>query len=128
VHNQKWRFAVNVISKKENVVLLLKKLAHTKITRYIKVKADANPYDADWIPYFEKRETDKMLSTFKGQRAMLRLWEKQLRKCPICQKPIDKNVAWSMTERIEENRTVKYLIHTHCRCKLKPFIDKEEPA
>ena len=122
VNNQKWRFAVNAQSKEKDIILLLKKLSSTKITRYTKIRAEANPYDTEWMPYFEKRETDKMLLTFKGQKAILHLWRRQSKRCPICLNPIDKDTAWSMSERLEGYKAVKYLIHTHCRCREKLFI------
>jgi hypothetical protein len=36
-------------------VLKVHRLAHTVIQRHIKVRGDANPYDPDYVEYFEKR-------------------------------------------------------------------------
>jgi hypothetical protein len=43
-----WRLAT-----KEGIQLA--KMADTPIQRHVKIQAEANPYDPEWEPYFEKR-------------------------------------------------------------------------
>ena len=62
-----------------------------------RIKGDMNPFDADCRLYFNKRMKSKMLVTLKGRKALLYLWEKQGRKCPICGEPIDTHKAVSYT-------------------------------
>ena len=61
--NRKWvfkdTFKVNEVEK----VVILKKLADIPITRHIKIKKEANPFDPQWDAYFENRsrKTSKVL-------------------------------------------------------------------
>jgi hypothetical protein len=58
------------------------KAADTPIRRHTKIKAAANPFDPDWEPYFEARETAAMKKFLIGR--VKTLWEKQDGKCPTC--------------------------------------------
>lgn len=50
-----WIFGCVTKQKKENVTLTLCKMQEIPITRYIKVRKDANPFDPEWNDYFDKR-------------------------------------------------------------------------
>jgi RNA-directed DNA polymerase len=50
-NNRKWVFK-DTFEEKE---FTLKKLADIPITRYVKIRKDANPFDPQWDAYFEKR-------------------------------------------------------------------------
>ena len=50
-----WIFGCCIKQKKENVIFNLCKMKEIPITRYIKVRKDANPFDPEWNDYFEKR-------------------------------------------------------------------------
>lgn len=50
-----WIFRCGTKQKKENVIFTLCKMREIPITRYIKVRKDANPFDPEWNDYFEKR-------------------------------------------------------------------------
>jgi RNA-directed DNA polymerase len=58
----------------------LRRLTEIKILKHIKVKHDANPFDPAWDEYFEKRETQKMLLSLKGQNRLLKIGHTQEKK------------------------------------------------
>lgn len=60
-----WVFAAPFDKDGRQELYPIKWLTDTKITRYAKLKCDANPYDPDWTEYFEKRETRLMLQSAK---------------------------------------------------------------
>jgi RNA-directed DNA polymerase len=74
-------------------VTLLKE-SDTPIQRHVKIKADANPHDPQWEPYFESRWGKKMLRSSRGRRKLYRVWLRQEGKCPTCQDPITKSTPW----------------------------------
>ena len=92
-----------------------KRLYDTKITRYVKVKCEANPFDPDWTEYFEKRKTYKMLQSLNGQKSLLYMWDKQNHVCPVCGYPINQEQTWGTTQRIVNGKKVNLLLHDSCR-------------
>lgn len=60
----------------------------TPIIRHKKIKADANPFDANWEMYFEDRAEWKMQRNLQGNRKLLSVWEAQGKMCPVCKEPI----------------------------------------
>ena len=66
----------------------------TKIRRHTKIKSEANPYDPEWEPYFEKRESVKMAGTLQGRRQLLRLWKEQDGKCVVCGTSLTELTGW----------------------------------
>jgi len=90
-----WVFAAT--EKKEdgtpkNIILLKEK--DTPIVRHIKIKADANPHDPQWEPYFESRWGKKMLNSARGRAKLYRVWLRQDGMCPTCQELITKDIPW----------------------------------
>jgi RNA-directed DNA polymerase len=65
-----------------------------RIERHTKIRAQANPYDPAWEPYFEKRLDVQMIGTLKGKRWLLHLWKEQGGLCPICHQKITKITGW----------------------------------
>ncbi|OJW14303.1 group II intron reverse transcriptase/maturase [Mucilaginibacter sp. 44-25] len=114
VGNKGWQFVAFFDKKGGTDKIKLKKLADTKYARYLKVKADANPFDSEWNLYFDKRDTHKMLETLKGRNALLHIWKKQNRKCPICGDAIDKDTSWNVTEHLVEAKIIRKLVHDRC--------------
>jgi len=128
IKNQNWCFSAQLDSDKPGNRITLKRLSNTKITRYVKIKQEANPFDREWREYFDKRDTYKMLQNLQGRKSLLYLWEKQKRLCPICDNPIDKEQPWSMIDRIINGNLEKVLIHDGChRISTKPEIEDDEP-
>jgi RNA-directed DNA polymerase len=68
----------------------------TPIQRHVKIKADANPHDPKWAQYFESRWGKKMLKSSRGRSKLYRVWLRQDRLCPACQKPITKLTPWDV--------------------------------
>jgi len=101
----------------------LKRLSDTKITRHVKTQFGANPYDPEWIEYFEKRETNKMFNSLKGRETLLRIWKNQKRVCPICGEPIDKKKSWNVNMISVNERSVKFLAHDSCHRGNKLFLN-----
>lgn len=104
----------------------VKWLTDTKITRYAKLKCDANPYDPDWQEYFEKRETRLMLQSAKGRNTIVRIWKRQQRKCPYCGEPITRNTPWRVSEKVVHGHTERTLVHSYCgRINVQPLKNEE---
>jgi RNA-directed DNA polymerase len=57
---RKWIFAETVEKDGGKKTSTLKKLADIPITRHLKIKMDANPFDGDWYEYFDKRQSARM--------------------------------------------------------------------
>jgi len=72
----------------------------TPIRRHVKVRSDANPYDPACEPYFEKREANHMLETFRGQRTLRFLWNEQHGLCPVCNTKITRLTSWRLHHRL----------------------------
>lgn len=104
--DRKWYFRVGKMR--------LKKMYDTKITRYVKIMQQANPFDPEWKAYFEKRYTYKMLLSLKGHKNLLQLWNKQQRRCPVCNERINKEHPWSMIVRMTNDRAENLLVHNGC--------------
>ncbi len=66
----------------------------TPIRYHTKIKADANPYDPAWEPYFEHRLGLKMASTLQGRHQLLHLWQAQAGLCPVCNRKITELTGW----------------------------------
>lgn len=75
--------------------ILLKESA-TPIQRHVKIKADANPHDPKWEPYFESRWGKKMMRSSAGRRKLYFVWLMQDGLCSTCQKPITKGTLWDV--------------------------------
>jgi hypothetical protein len=55
-------------------VTTLRYAAEVPIRRYIKIKAEANPFDPAWEGYLEDRQGFKMFNSLKGRKKLIRLW------------------------------------------------------
>ena len=64
--------------------------------------------------FYNKRETYKMLLTLNGKKTILKMWERQNRKCPIYGNSINKEMSWYIKEDIVKGKKVKTLIHDSC--------------
>jgi len=78
--------------------------AKIPITRHLKVKASANPFDPKWERYFEKRLETKMKANYKGSRLMLHLWQSLQGICPVCDAVITEETGW-------ENHHITYRVN-----------------
>ena len=95
--NRHWVFAATEEkedgTKRERTLL---KETDTPIQRHIKISAAANPHDPQWEQYFETRWGKRMLNSGKGRAKLYRVWLRQDRLCPDCQKPITKHTPWDV--------------------------------
>lgn len=57
---RKWVFTETVEENGSRKTFTLRKLADIPITRHLKIKMDANPFDANWYEYFEKRQSARL--------------------------------------------------------------------
>lgn len=114
VRGRSWTFAVPLKNKGDDKYHTLVRLSDTKIMRHVKIRSEANPYDADWKDFFEKHKTRRMLAHLDGKQYIYRLWEKQMQCCPVCGKHITRETPWKMVEMAGSSRKVKVLIHNNC--------------
>lgn len=94
--------------------------ARIPIERHTKIRADANPYDPTWEPYFEQRIDRKTLRDLRGRWELRRLWRSQHGICPVCRQKITKESGWHSHHIVwrvhggsdgNENRV---LLHPNC--------------
>lgn len=71
---KKWIFSVRCVSKGKTKVYRLLRVCSIGIKRYIKIKADANPYMAEYAKYFADRRHKK------GARLMRELSARAMRR------------------------------------------------
>ena len=64
------------------------------IKRHIKVRGEANPYDPEWEPYFERRIDARMKDDLKGRWQLFSLWQEQKGLCPVCGQKITRATGW----------------------------------
>jgi RNA-directed DNA polymerase len=93
----------------------------TPIQRHVKIRADANPHDPKWEPYFESRWGKKMLNSSKGRVKLYRGWLRQDGLCPDCKEPIAMGTHWDVrpivkrTEGGSDSANNLELHHPNCR-------------
>lgn len=101
--------------------LVLIQESDTPIHRHVKIKADANPHDPEWEPYFESRWGNKMLNSWKGRRKLYRVWRRHGGLCSTCQEPITKSTPWATrhivkrTEGGSDAASNLQMYHLNCR-------------
>ena len=98
----------------------LLRLASTPITRHVKVKGAANPYDPAWESYFEARLGIKMADNLRGRRTLLYLWREQNGLCPVCDQPLTQLTGWHnhhivwRTQGGSDHVENRVLLHPNC--------------
>jgi RNA-directed DNA polymerase len=121
----------------EGKTVTLMQPRYVPITRQVKVKGQANPYDPEWESYFERRLDVKIADTLRGRRTLLRLWKEQDGLCPVCNQKISEVTGWHSHHIIwrslggpdtVENRV---LLHPTCHSQVhaqKLTVEKPRPA
>jgi RNA-directed DNA polymerase len=99
--------------------------ADTKIIRHTKIRLGANPYDSEWITYFEEREGERMFEGMTGRKKLMGMWKKQNGKCTLCVGEINKASGWKL--HIAEN-SKKEMVHPKCHRKIHPELLKTAPV
>lgn len=75
------------------------RLAHLSaipVGKYVKIRADANPYDPKDEAYFDERLSRRMKLSLMGRRKLHWLWTKQEGCCPRCGGKITKTTGWNI--------------------------------
>lgn len=94
--------------------------SNVHIQRYVKIRAEANPYDPEWEEYFNNRQVRIMKTTLKGRRKLNRVWLNQKGICPICSMPVTRDTPWDVhhkTRRVDggkNNVTNLEMLHINC--------------
>jgi len=109
-----WVFASPAIRKGKTELFPVQWLSNIKITRYAKVKHEANPYDPNWKGYFQKRETRLMLNDAKSKSTIRFILEKQGRICPFCKHEINSWTPWRVVEHTVNGKPERMLAHLYC--------------
>jgi len=95
IGSRQWVFSGEVInSQGKSIRICLLYAQRVPIKRHIKIRAEANPYDPTWEPYFEKRLSFKMSDDLKRDNQLLHLWRRQQGRCPVCQQLITTQTGW----------------------------------
>lgn len=121
VGTRSWTFAVPTKQTTENgepKYIRLKYATDTNIRRFTKIKAEANPFDVNWIRYFEERETDKMKVSLKGRYIMTKLFYEQFGNCAHCREKLTVESGCLVHEVKTGNQTHKILVHPNCHKEL----------
>ena len=100
--------------------LILFRASRVPISRHIKVKGAANPFDPTWEPYFERRLGVKMERSLQGRRKLLYLWKEQQGICPVCKQSITELTRWHVHHIVWRTRggadtaENRVLVHPNC--------------
>jgi RNA-directed DNA polymerase len=93
---QRWQFFGEVIDEhNRSHQILIHLAAQTPIKRHIKIRYQANPYDPQWEPYFEKRLDAKTRDDLSSYQPLLHLWQSQQGRCPVCHLKITRETGWN---------------------------------
>lgn len=91
IKNRVWTFAAVLNPARKNIsatYLPMVYATNTKIIRFKKIIAEANPFDEKWVGYYEEREGEKLLNSTKGRERLLDIWKAQKHLCPVCNEKI----------------------------------------
>ena len=123
IDNRVWTFAVQLNRsnpKEEPEYLSLVYATNTKIIRFKKIVAEANPYDERWNGYYEERDGERMLNSTKGREKLLRIWRSQNRLCPVCSEPITSETGFR-TRYVHTKNDRKIMLMVHPLCQKKQY-------
>jgi len=85
IDSRQWTFSVpyeNQGTEGKPLYCKLEYATDTKIIRFKKIVAEANPFDEYWTDYFEEREGEKLLNSTKGREKLLTIWRRGGRPPP----------------------------------------------
>lgn len=121
IGNRTWTFSVPTDGKMENgedYYIRLIYATNTDIKRFTKVKAQSNPFDADWQLYFEEREEKQMRNEIKGRTIISRLYNAQNGCCSHCGEKITLETDFTVHQIKTPTSTIKNLVHLDCHREL----------
>lgn len=127
---RQWTFSVpyeNQSTEGESLYCKLEYATDTKIIRFKKIVAEANPFDEYWTDYFEEREGEKLLNSTKGREKLLTIWRRQHRRCPVCGELITSETGFKVHTPVGKN-SQKIMVHKECHEKIHSLITAFEPG
>jgi len=120
-----WVFQGYGPDKNRRVLLLATTI---RISRHVKVKLDANPYDPAWESYFAWHDRRRMQQRLWRSQSARALWLSQDGLCPVCGLPLGGMDDWgtlecelgvhpvnSPTPRVRDGSEMSCLMHLACR-------------
>jgi len=128
VGNRTWTFSVPTKSKMgngEDYYIRLIYATNTDIKRFIKIKAEANPFDENWQLYFEERADKQMRREIKGRTIINKLYTAQNGCCSYCGDKITLETDFKVHQIGDGKNIVKNLIHPECHRKIHTLNKSE---
>ena len=130
IGSRQWTFSVpyeNQSTEGEPLYCKLEYATDTKIIRFKKIVAEANPFDECWTGYFEEREGEKLLNSTKGREKLLTIWRRQHRRCPVCGDLITSETGFKVHTPAGKN-SLKIMVHKECHEEIHSLITTFEPG
>lgn len=130
IGSRQWTFSVpyeNQSTEGEPLYCKLEYATDTKIIRFKKIVAEANPFDEYWTDYFEEREGEKLLNSTKGRGKLLTIWRRQHRRCPVCGELITSETGFKVHTPAGKN-SQKIMVHKECHEEIHSLITTFEPG
>lgn len=130
IGSRQWTFSVpyeNQSTEGEPLYCKLEYATDTKIIRFKKIVAEANPFDECWTDYFEEREGEKLLNSTKGREKLLTIWRRQHRRCPVCGYLITSETGFKVHTPAGKN-SLKIMVHKECHEEIHSLITTFEPG
>ncbi len=120
IDSRQWTFSVpyeNQGTEGKPLYCKLEYATDTKIIRFKKIVAEANPFDEYWTDYFEEREGEKLLT----------IWRRQGRRCPVCGDLITSETDFKVHTPAGKNSR-KIMVHKECHEEIHSPITTFEPG
>lgn len=130
IGNRQWTFSAPLDRETPNGAPLYAKLEYatdTKIIRFKKIVAEANPFDEKWMKYFEEREGEKMLNSTKGREKLIRIFRKQQGCCPVCGDALTSDTGFRVHTPTGRGAR-KIMVHPECHQQIHSLFASFEPG
>lgn len=125
----KGRDWVFTASNKDGDVARIFHATNIPIKRHIKIRSQANPFDATQEMYFEKRLQRQLLNKFSGKQLHRFIYKRQNGKCNWCQQPITLQTGWHLHHLIPKHMggkgNAKNLVMLHPVCHVQVHHQKD---
>lgn len=116
-------------SNKDSDVARIFHATNISIKRHIKIRSQANPFDATQEMYFEKRLQRQLLNKFSGKQLHRFIYKRQNGKCNWCQQPITLQTGWHLHHLIPKHMggkgNAKNLVMLHPVCHVQVHHQKD---
>jgi len=104
----------------DGIIVPIFKAGKVSIKRHVKIRSNANPYDAQDELYFENRIDYLMVSKLDGRKLLTRLYKRQKGRCLHCNQKITNQTGWNAHHLTAKHLGGKYsannlvLLHPIC--------------